>query len=95
MTPEGKVKARVRAILREHGAWSFMPVSTGYGSVGVPDIIACWGGKFIAIECKATKAGRPTEMQQATLNAIAGADGAAWVIHAGNVETLPELLAKL
>jgi len=55
MTPEKKVKNAVVAILKEYGAYYFYPVTGGYGSSGVPDIVACHLGKFIGIECKAGK----------------------------------------
>ena len=53
MTPEAKVKKKVVAILNDHGAYYFYPVTGGYGRSGVPDIVACHGGRFIGIECKA------------------------------------------
>ena len=53
MTPEGKVKAKVRKKLDEAKAYYFMPATGGYGKSGVPDIVACVNGWFIGIECKA------------------------------------------
>jgi len=53
MTPEGKVKQRVSKILKEYGAYYFSPVTGGFGRSGVPDIVACYQGVFIGIECKA------------------------------------------
>lgn len=63
MTPEAKVKKKVYKILKEKGAYYFSPIMTGYGKMGIPDVIACYRGVFIAIECKAGK-NRPTELQQ-------------------------------
>ena len=51
-TPESKVKKRVKKILDDLGAYHFSPMMDGYGRSGVPDIIACYKGKFIGIECK-------------------------------------------
>lgn len=53
MTPEARVKKQVVSILKRHGAYYFYPVTGGYGRSGVPDIVACWQGRFIGIECKA------------------------------------------
>lgn len=78
-TPESKVKARVKAILGKYGGYMFMPVTGGYGKSGVPDIVGCLGGKFIAIECKAN-GGIPTALQLKNLRAIAAAGGHAFVI---------------
>jgi len=66
VTPEGRVKAQAKFLLDryvEHGLWYYMPVSGGYGQHGIPDIIACFAGQFIAIECKSPK-GKLTPLQQ-------------------------------
>ncbi len=69
MTPEAKVKALVVSILKKYGAYYFYPVTGGYGSSGVPDIVACYKGRFLGIECKAGK-GKPTALQERNLDAI-------------------------
>ena len=54
MTPEAKVKQKVVDRLKELGVYYFFPVANPmYGTRGVPDIVACMAGRFIAIECKA------------------------------------------
>ena len=40
MTPEAKVKKKVVAVLKQHKAYYFYPVTGGYGRSGVPDVIA-------------------------------------------------------
>jgi len=52
-TPESKVKAAVVKLIKQYGAYYFFPATHGYGRSGVPDIICCVKGKFLAIECKA------------------------------------------
>lgn len=49
---EDYVKAMVRRLLTEVGAWFFMPATGGFGKSGVPDFILCIAGKLVAIECK-------------------------------------------
>jgi len=78
-TPESRVKARVKAILSEYGAWYFMPVSNGMGRHGIPDILACLNGRFIAVECKAGK-GKTTALQDRELAHIEAAGGVALVV---------------
>ena len=80
-TPEGKVKDAVKKFLKERGAWYFMPVSNGMGQVGIPDIICCYKGFFIAIETKAPgKKGQVTDNQKRVMDAIRDATGLAWVV---------------
>lgn len=62
MTPESKVKRRVTKILQKYEAYYFSPVTGGFGRSGVPDIVACYQGVFIGIECKAGD-NKPTALQ--------------------------------
>jgi len=76
MTPEGKVKARVKKILDSHKVYHFMPATGGYGRSGIPDFICCYNGRFLAIECKAEK-GNLTALQTRELTRIDAAGGVA------------------
>lgn len=89
-TPEGKVKDAIKKFLKERGAWYFMPVSNGMGQVGIPDIICCYKGIFVAIEAKAPgKRDAVTPNQRRVIGDIQKADGFAWVVD--NPSDLPEL----
>ena len=68
-TPEAKVKKAVVKILKELGAYYFYPVTGGYGTSGVPDIVLCIDGYFVGIECKAGK-NKPTALQEQNLRKI-------------------------
>lgn len=87
MTPEGKVKKKVLDLLTKNGAYYVMPVTGGYGRSGVPDVIACLLGSFIAIECKSGK-NLPTALQLKAINDIRSAGGRALVINEDNLEDL-------
>lgn len=87
MTPEAKVKKRVKQILSEVGAYYAMPIGTGFGNAGVPDFLVCLRGKFYGIECKAN-GGKPTALQLKHLDDIRKTGGVALVIDETNVETL-------
>lgn len=93
-TPEGKVKAAVRKILDEFGVYYFSPAANGYGRVGIPDIICCANGFFLAIECKAGK-GTTTALQDRELAAINKAGGACLVVNETNVESLRLILPNI
>jgi len=87
MTPEAKVKAKVKKILNEMGAYYAMPMGTGFGNSGVPDFLICIGGLFYAIECKAN-GNKPTALQLKHLDDIRKAGGIALVVDETNVENL-------
>ncbi len=79
MTPEGKVKEKIKKILKEHGAYYAMPIGTGFGNSGVPDFLCCVNGEFLAIEAKAGK-GVPTALQEKNMRDIEAAGGRALVV---------------
>jgi hypothetical protein len=60
-----------------------------YGTAGIPDIIACIGGKFVAFEVK-TETGRLTKLQSATLAKIQNAKGIAYKVT--SVKEVSEIL---
>ena len=93
-TPEGKVKAAVRKLLDRLGIYHFMPPGMGLGRSGIPDIIGCKNGKFIAIECKAGY-GKATALQERELNAIAAAGGFACLVNETCLDELEERLVAL
>jgi len=94
MTPEAKVKAKVRDALKRFGAYYVMPVTGGYGRQGAPDFLVCHNGHFIGVECKAGK-GVVTPLQQKNLRDIQEAKGCAIVINENNLADLEGLLLKL
>jgi len=86
-TPEAKVKAKIKTILKAHGAYYAMPIGTGLGNSGVPDFLVCVKGRFIAIEAKAGK-GKATALQEKNLREIREQGGDAYVIHERNLGKL-------
>lgn len=90
-TPEAKVKAAVKKVLDEMGIYHFSPVQNGMGRAGIPDIIGCYNGRFLGIECKAGK-GKTTALQDLELEKIRQAKGFAYVVNENNIQDLKELL---
>ena len=86
-TPESKVKAKIKAILKAHGVYYAMPIGTGYGNAGVPDFLCCFNGRFLAIEAKAN-GGVTTALQDKNLRDIETAGGITCVLSEDNVSAL-------
>jgi|TARA_R100000789_G_scaffold92448_1_gene91014 hypothetical protein len=93
MTPEAKVKKVVVKQLKELGCYYFYPVTGGYGRSGVPDIIACFDGKFIGIECKAGK-NKPTPLQERNIDEINSCNGFALVVNEDNMHEVANILQR-
>lgn len=93
-TPEGKVKEKVVAVLKDEGAYYFFPATHGYGRSGVPDIIACVAGRFLAIECKAGR-NKPTTLQVREIESIRHAGGVAVVVNEENWDMVRDMVRKV
>jgi hypothetical protein len=93
MTPEAKVKKKVRKILDDIGAYYAMPIGTGYGNSGVPDFLVCYNGAFFGIECKAN-GNKPTALQLHNMMQIRKAGGLSFVIDETNVDDLRKELDR-
>lgn len=93
-TPEGKVKAAVKVVLDQFGAYHHWPVPLGYGAPTV-DCLACVNGRFIAIECK-RPGGKPTPRQSVVLQRVSDAGGCSVVIDSAEAarQKLPSILAR-
>jgi hypothetical protein len=91
VTPERKVKNQCVEMLKEHEAYYFFPAANGLGRAGIPDIIVCLHGYFLAIECKAGK-GKTTALQDRELQRIRNAGGVALVINEHNMDELKNVL---
>jgi len=94
LTPERKVKQQVVALLKEAGAYYFFPSANGLGRSGIPDIIVCYRGRFVGIECKAGK-GQTTALQERELKRIREAGGVSLVIREDNINMVSSLLNLL
>jgi len=90
-TPESKVKAKIHAILKEHGAYAVNYIGGISANNGTPDILACLNGRFIGIEAKSGP-NKPTDLQTFNLKRIDEAGGLALVINENNLHLLPYIL---
>lgn len=81
MTPESKVKEKVKKLLDSYKPrlWYCMPAARVYGKSGVPDFIGVFHGLFFAVETKARN-NKPTAMQLMQMGRIEQAQGDTFVI---------------
>jgi Holliday junction resolvase len=93
-TPEKRVKDKVVAAMKAEDVYYFFPATHGFGRSGVPDVIACVNGCFLAVECKAGK-NKPTPLQVREIEAIRRANGIAVVVNEENWDMVPDMLRRL
>lgn len=90
---EADVKNAVKAALKKHGWFWWMPPMNGYGQSGVSDFNALKSGVFLAIE---TKFGynKPTPMQKAYLQSITAEGGFGFVVNDKNLSNFLDWLER-
>lgn len=90
MTPEGKVKRKIKEWIKVHlpEAWHVSPRGGPFGKAGCPDILVCWMGVFIAIEIKADESAHVSELQMHQLRLITKAGGVAALVKGYDVPRL-------
>jgi Holliday junction resolvase len=93
-TPEKRVKEKIVKVLKEEGVYYFFPATHGFGRSGVPDIICCVNGYFLAIEVKAGT-NKPTALQVREIEAIRRCNGVAVVANDENWDMVRGLVHKM
>jgi hypothetical protein len=93
-TPERIVKDKVTSVLKSEEVYYFFPATHGYGRSGVPDIIACVNGFFLAIETKAN-GNKPTALQIREIETIRRNNGVAVVVDETNWDMVRDLVKRL
>jgi len=61
---ENEVRRQIRAYLKKHKVVHYPIVASPYGNRGAPDFVGVFVGLFFAVECKRTKGGKISKLQQ-------------------------------
>jgi len=93
-TPEKKVKDAVVAVLKKHNVYYFFPTTGGFGRSGVPDIVCCVHGTFLALECKAAFS-KTTALQDREIERIRLAGGLALVVNEHSLDLIDAMIRRL
>lgn len=89
---EKAVENKIKKWLKDKGYWFFKVHGSIFQSSGIPDILACIDGKFVAIEVKRTKGGVVLPLQKAQIAKIKENGGIAGV--ATSMEEFLEILKE-
>lgn len=73
--------------------WILVYTAHPKGRRGVPDILACINGLFVAIEVKRDKSKRPTALQRYELHEIGKAGGHSYICH--GTDGIPLVVAQI
>ena len=73
------VAAILRLLKKTPGCFAWKEHGGMYGVAGIPDIIACVGGRFVAFEVK-VPGNKMTKLQEITIQKIQDAKGQAFMV---------------
>lgn len=93
MTPESKVKAKVRQILEVNNWWHYVAVAGPFTVHGIPDIMCCKNGQLLGVEVKAPGKRKNTTANQDRVMREMDAAGA-WTIVVDDPQQLIDFLKE-
>ena len=91
---EKDCEKKVKQFLKERGCWVLKTWSNGVQRQGIPDLLVCCNGFFVAVELKAEK-GRPSDLQLWNIEEIRKADGIAIVLYPDKFEQFKDMICGL
>jgi len=95
MAQEKNFENRVKAFLKEHGAWVLKYWGgAAYTKSGVPDLLVCFCGLFLGIELKAPN-GKPSDLQLYNLRQIEQAGGIGILLYPKDYEQFRQFIEEL
>ena len=94
MAEEKRLENKIKKFLEDEGAWFVKYFGCAFTKSGVPDLLCCVKGKFVAIEVKAEN-GRLSELQKYNLEEIRKAGGIALAVKPSDFENLKQAIREL
>jgi Holliday junction resolvase len=91
---EKDFEKQVKQFLKEQGCWVLKTWSNGVQREGVPDLLICCNGHFVAVELK-NEVGRPSPLQMWNIKEIRKAGGDAFVLYPDQFETFKIVILDL
>ena len=86
---------KIKAFLREQGCWYIKYwAGGGFTTAGVPDLLICCNGRFVAVEVKAST-GKPSDLQLKKIRDIRKAGGVAFVLYPDQFEEFKHMIINM
>jgi Holliday junction resolvase len=87
---EAKIQAKIIKFLRSIGVYVIKTIASG--KAGIPDVICCYNGSFVAFEVKAEN-GRVSDLQEYNINQIKSSGGSAFVVR--SVDEVKQIISAI
>lgn len=94
LLPEKTFENKIKKFLTDNGCWYVKFFANAFTPSGIPDLLCCVGGTFVAIEVKAEN-GKPSPLQLHKIEEIKHAGGVALVVKPSQFEELKKLLIQI
>lgn len=94
MAGEKNFENKIKKFLKENGCWFVKYFANRNTRAGVPDLLACVNGYFVAIEVKGPT-GKPSELQLWNRDKIREAGGIAIILYPDQFEEFKSLIEFL
>lgn len=94
MMSEKAYENKIKKFLKEKGIWYIKYNPEFYGRAGVPDILACCNGRFLAIEVKREN-GKVSPLQQHNINELKRNGAIALITRPSEFEKLKETICNI
>ena len=85
---------KVKAFLKKDGCYFVKYFGCAFTQAGVPDLLCCVGGRFVAVELKSEN-GKPSNLQIYNIEEIKKSGGIAFVLYPQNFEEFKTVIRKL
>lgn len=94
MAEEKNFENKIKKYLKDKGCYGFKYFANSFTRSGIPDLIYCVNGFFVAIEVKASK-GKPSELQLWNREQIRNSKGISIIIYPDQWEDFKLLIDDL
>lgn len=85
---------RIKNFIESVGGWQVKYFANSYTKKGIPDLLCCVNGYFLAIEVKAQN-GSPTPIQKFRCNQIRDSGGFSYIVYPSGFEQLKVIVNGL
>ena len=85
---------KIKKFLTEQDVWFVKFFANNFTRSGIPDILACVNGRFVAIEVKSDK-GKPSVLQLRQVELIKKSNGIALILYPKDFEQFKNLITEL
>lgn len=95
MAAEKQFENKIKAFLKSKGAWLIKYwAGAQFTKSGIPDLLICYKGHFIAVEVKAEN-GHPSELQLYNVKKIKEAGGHAFILYPNGFDDFKKFIESL